>query len=125
MLQKIIWLSLAGAAGTLARYALTGFVQKINATLFPWGTVAVNITGCFFAGFLWILFENRWPVSGDTRTVIMLGFMGAFTTFSSLILETSMLLRSEEWLYAVANLTMQNSFGFFALFAGLMIGRMV
>ena len=124
MIHKLTWLALAGALGTLARYGLAGFIHKINGVSFPWGTVTVNLMGCFLAGLLWSLFESRWPVSGETRTFVLVGFMGAFTTFSAMILETGELLRSAEWMYAVANITMQNSFGFIALFAGATLGRM-
>lgn len=124
MMQKLAWLALAGAMGTLARYGLSGFVHKINGVSFPWGTAVVNLVGCFFAGFFWSLFENRWPVSGETRTIILVGFMGAFTTFSALVLETGELFRSAEWLRATANLTMQNGLGFFALFVGAALGRL-
>jgi CrcB protein len=124
MIQKILWLALAGALGTLARYGLTGFVHRINGASFPWGTMAVNLTGCFLAGLLWSLFENRWPVSGETRSIIFVGFIGAFTTFSALILETGELLRSAEWMYAAANMAMQNGLGFAALLAGAALGRM-
>ncbi|MCK5218204.1 CrcB family protein [bacterium] len=124
MIQKLAWLALAGAMGTLARYGLAGLVQRINGASFPWGTVAVNLTGCFLAGLLWVMFENRWPVSGETRTLVLVGFMGAFTTFSSLMLETGELLRSAEWMYAVANVTIQNGLGFVALFVGAALGRM-
>jgi CrcB protein len=124
MIQKLAWLALAGALGTLARYGLAGLVHRINGASFPWGTMAVNLTGCFLAGLVWALFENRWPVSGETRSLVLVGFMGAFTTFSALILETGELLRSAEWMYAVTNLTMQNGLGFVALFAGVALGRM-
>jgi len=76
------------------------------------------------AGLLWTLFENRWAVSGETRTLVLVGFMGAFTTFSAIILETNELLRSAEWVHAAANINMQNGLGFLALFAGVALGRM-
>ena len=125
MLQKLGLLALAGALGTLARYGLAGFVHRINGASFPWGTVAVNLTGCFLAGLLWMLFENRWPVPGETRTLVLVGFMGAFTTFSALVLESSELLRSAEWMHAAANVGVQIGLGFVALFAGAVLGRMV
>lgn len=123
-MQKLAWLVLAGALGTLARYGLAGFIHRINGASFPWGTVVVNLTGCFLAGLLWSLFENRWAVSGETRTIVMVGFMGAFTTFSAYILETGELLRSAEWLHAAANVTIQNGLGFVALFIGAALGRL-
>lgn len=125
MIQKIMLLALAGALGTIARYGLAGFTHRFLGPSFPWGTLAVNITGCFIAGLLWALFESRWPVSGETRTIILVGFMGAFTTFSAMILETSELMRSAEWMYAAANLTLQNGVGFAALFAGTALGRII
>ena len=125
MIQKLAWLALAGALGTLARYGLAGLVHRMNGTSLPWGTAAVNLTGCLLAGLLWALFENRWPVSGETRTLVLVGFMGAFTTFSALILDSSELLRSAEWMYAAANVTLQNGLGFVALFVGVSLGRMI
>jgi len=125
MIQKLGWLAFAGAMGTLARYGMIGFVQKINGASFSWGTVVVNLTGCFLAGLLWALFNNRWPVSGETQTLVLVGFMGAFTTFSALIFETGELLRAAEWVYAAMNMVIQNGFGFVALFAGVALGRLV
>ena len=125
MLHKLALLALAGAMGTLARYGLAGFIQRTSGMSFPWGTVVVNLSGCFLAGLLWSLFENRWSVSGETRTVVLVGFMGAFTTFSTLIFETGDLMRSSEWLHAAANLTIQNGIGLFALFIGMALGRLI
>jgi len=124
VIQKLLWLALAGALGTISRYALAGFVHKFGGASFPWGTFVVNVTGCFIAGLLWALFENRWPVSGEMRVIVLVGFMGAFTTFSAFILETGELVRTAEWMRAAANVAFQNGLGFIALFAGMMLGRM-
>lgn len=125
MIQKLTWLAVAGALGTLSRYALAGLVHRMSGSHFPYGTLTVNLTGCFLAGLIWTLFEHHWPASGETRIVVLVGFMGAFTTFSSLILETGELLRSAEWISAAANLAAQNGLGFVALFLGAAIGRLV
>ena len=124
MLAKIFAIAAAGALGTLARYALAGFVHRLNAASFPWGTLAVNLSGCFLAGLLWSLFENRWPVASDTRTIVLIGFVGAFTTFSAYILETGELMRSAQWMAMATNVAAQNGLGIFGLAAGLMIGRL-
>ena len=124
MMLKLVWLAVAGAAGTLARYGLAGLVQNLVGPTFPWGTAVVNIAGCFFAGVLWALFEHRITVAPDVRTIILIGFMGAFTTFSAFILETGELVRASEWLFAAANVALQNGIGFAALFVGIMLGRM-
>lgn len=124
MLHKLSWLALAGAAGTLARYGLAGLAQRATPLTFPLGTLAVNLTGCFLAGLLWALFEARWPVSGQTRLIVLVGFMGAFTTMSGYLLETAHLVRSSEWLYAAVNVALQNGLGFGAVLAGLALGRL-
>lgn len=125
MLQKLLLLAAAGACGTVARYALAGWVHRLDGISFPWGTLVVNMVGCFVAGLLWTLFENRWPVSGQTRIVVLVGFMGAFTTFSAYILESGQLMQSSEWLRAGINVVAQNGLGFAALFLGAALGRLV
>ena len=125
MLGRLLLLALAGGAGTLSRYGLAGVVQRFAGAHFPWGTLVVNVAGCLMAGALWSLFEGRWPVSGETRTVVLVGFMGAFTTFSTFILETGELARGAEMLAAAGNLALQNGFGLGALYLGLVLGRMV
>jgi len=123
--EKLIYLALAGALGTLARYGLAGFVHRLNGVSFPWGTVTVNILGCFVAGFVWGLLENRWVLPPHLRTAVMVGFFGAFTTFSTFILETTELMRSSEWLLAMGNLLLQNGAGLIALIVGGFLARIL
>ena len=125
MLQKLLLLAIAGALGTLARYGLSGLVHRSTSALFPWGTLAVNILGCFLAGMLWTLFESRWPVTSQTRTIVLVGFMGAFTTFSAYILETGAMVQSSQWQPALCNLALQNGLGFAALYAGAVLARLL
>lgn len=123
--MKILYLCLAGAAGTLARYGLAGIVQHRMGSGFPWGTVVVNLVGCFLVGLLWQLAESRVALHPDTRTAIFIGFMGAFTTFSTYMLETQGLLRDTEWGYALGNLALQNGLGLVAVVVGIWIGRVL
>ncbi len=125
MVAKLLWMGLAGACGTLLRFGLAGLVHRFTGPAFPWGTLIVNVVGCFVAGMLWVLFETRWPVSAQARTLVLIGFMGAFTTFSAYILETGALLRDAEWLRAVANVALENGLGFVALIVGAMLGRVI
>ncbi len=125
MFQKIVLLAMAGALGTVSRYGLAGLVHKVMGASFPWGTMVVNLTGCFAAGFLWAIFSHRWVVSGETRIIVLVGFMGAFTTFSAFILETGELARSAEWLQAVTNIAVQNIAGLVVLFLGMALGRLL
>jgi fluoride exporter len=122
---RLLLLVIAGSAGTLCRYALAGVVQSGVGARFPWGTLAVNVTGCLLAGLLFGLFESRWGLSGEARTIIFIGFLGAFTTFSGFMLETAELARDAQWLGAAANLILQNSLGAVALYVGLVASRLV
>ena len=111
MLPKILYLAVAGAAGTLARYWLGGLVQRNITTDFPFGTAAVNIIGCLVFGLLWAFMESRLSISGQMRMVIFVGFFGAFTTFSSFAFETAQMLDESQWLWASANILLQNVLG--------------
>jgi len=122
---RLLLLVIAGSAGTLCRYGLSGLVQSGVGARFPWGTLAVNLTGCLLAGLLFGLFESRWGLSGEARTIVFIGFLGAFTTFSGFMLETTELARDAQWLSAAANLVMQNGLGAIALYAGLVASRLV
>jgi CrcB protein len=104
MWRELVGIALAGALGTLARYGLSGIVQNLCGEEFPWGTLAVNCLGCFLFGLVWSLAESRILISGQARFVILVGFMGAFTTFSTFAFETGEQLRDAEWLIASGNL---------------------
>jgi fluoride exporter len=125
MLSKLFLLAAAGAAGTLARYGLAGAVQRVTGAGFPWGTFAVNAVGAFAAGLLWQLVESRVTIAPETRVIVFIGFLGSFTTFSTLMLETNALVRNAEWAYAAANLALHNLTGLAALVAGVMLGRLL
>jgi CrcB protein len=125
MLEKLGLIALAGAIGTLARYWMSGLVYDLLGRDFPWGTAAVNILGCFLFGLVWELGEGRMLIRAETRAIILTGFMGAFTTFSTFIFESGGFLEDGRWLPALANVTFQTVVGFVALFAGLAIGRML
>lgn len=124
MAWKLIGICLAGAAGTLARYLLAGLAQRIGGASFPWGTFAVNMVGCFLVGLLWALLIEKFMVSPAVRTVVFIGFMGAFTTFSAFALETGELLRTSNYLFAAANILGQNLLGLAMLFTGAALGKL-
>lgn len=125
LIQKLLFISVSGMAGTLARYGLAGAVQRASGGVFPWGTATVNICGCFLAGILWTLAESRISLSSELRAAVFVGFMGAFTTFSTFILETSEMLRDGDWLRASGNLALQISAGLVVFFAGVALARLV
>lgn len=125
MWHKFVWLAVLGALGTLARYGLGGFVQEFVDKLFPWGTVAVNLLGCLVFGMVWSSLEERWPGSGQMRTIVLIGFLGAFTTFSTYLFEVEEMLRSSQWLPAMGYFAIHNLGGLAAMIAGLALGKLI
>jgi fluoride exporter len=123
MTKDLTILALLGALGTLARYGISGWVQRLSGTGFPWGTLAVNALGCILLGIVWTLAEERLVISGQTRGLLLIGFMGAFTTFSSYAFETVQLLRDGEMLLALGNIAVQNVLCLFCVVAGMAVGR--
>jgi len=121
---RLLLLMAAGAAGTLCRYGLAGLVQNGLGARFPWGTLVVNLTGCLVAGLLFGLFESRWALSGEARVIVFIGFLGAFTTFSGFMLETSELARDAQWLSAAGNMMLQNGLGAVAMYGGPVASRL-
>jgi CrcB protein len=122
---RLLLLMVAGAAGTLCRYGLAGLVQSATGARFPWGTLAVNLTGCVVAGLAFGLFESRWGLSGEARVIVFIGFLGAFSTFSGFMLETTELARDAQWLSVAGNLLLQNGLGALALYGGLVASRLM
>lgn len=102
---NFLWITLGGAIGTGARFALSGLIARLFGETFPWGTIIVNISGCFVIGFFATSTgtEGRWFVSPTFRQFFMLGICGGYTTFSSFGLQTLTLAQDGEWLKAGAN----------------------
>ena len=122
-MMKLVWLLVAGAVGALSRYALADLVQRHASAGFPFGTLAVNLVGCLLAGFLLEVLERQITISPEARVALMVGFMGAFTTFSTYLVETAGLLRDGEWVFASLNFAAQNLGGFAALLIGTALGK--
>lgn len=92
----LVMIALGGAVGALARYGVSGWVQTLSGSTFPLGTLAVNVLGSFLLGLTLPLFENlAW--SAEVRTMVTMGFLGAFTTYSTFSYEAVVLLEGGEW----------------------------
>jgi CrcB protein len=122
---RLLLIGLAGLLGTLARYALSGFIARRFGETFPTGTLVVNIVGCFLAGFLFYLMQERFLVNDIVRTAIMIGFLGGFTTFSSFGLQTFTLLRDGEMGLATMNVLVSNVAGLLTVWAGYSLARLI
>jgi CrcB protein len=124
-MAKWIGLAAGGVLGTFARYFLSGTVHRIFGVTFPFGTLVVNLVGCFAIGFLAVLAEEKFLLGPTARVFLMIGFCGAFTTFSSLILETSNLTKDGENLYAFINIALSVILGFLVFRLGVMLARWI
>jgi CrcB protein len=125
MMGKLFLIGLAGFVGTLARYGLSGVIAKRYGETFPLGTLAVNLIGCFLVGLLFYLMQERFLVNQNVRTVILIGLLGGFTTFSSLGLQTFTLLQDGQFGLAAANLGVSNLIGLFMVWAGYTLAKVL
>ena len=101
---KFLLAGVGGFLGSVLRYSVSGFVQGLSRSIdFPYGTLAVNLLGCFAIGFLSQLAETRGIFTAETRTLVFIGVLGGFTTFSAFGNETINLWREGEGLLAAVN----------------------
>src|ERR1035437_8153936 len=121
------WTSLAAGslAGGFARYFMAGGVYRGLGTSFPYGTFLVNITGCFLIGLFDCLATERFVLDPAARLLLMTGFCGAFTTFSTLILETSNLMKGGDFVRASLNAFGSLAVGLIVFRLGTLAGRLI
>lgn len=122
-LVELLLVGCAGFAGSLSRYLIGGLVLQITGAGFPCGTAVVNVSGCFLFGLLWTIAEERMGISPQTKVILLTGFVGAFTTFSTFVFETAAQLRCSQWLAAAASVFGQLLLGLVMLTVGMEIGR--
>jgi CrcB protein len=101
---KLFLAGIGGFIGSSLRYAATGYAQQLSRSIdFPYGTLVVNLTGCFLIGFLSQLAESRGVFTAESRTFVFIGILGGFTTFSAFGNETMNLWREGQNTLAMAN----------------------
>ena len=119
--MRLLLIAVFGAVGTLARYGLQGVVQIKMGSTFPYGTLLINLTGCFFLGLIGQITLNRIIVTPEVRMAIAVGFFGGYTTFSSFGWETAKMLEAGEWLWATAYVAASVVFGVILSAAGIRV----
>jgi CrcB protein len=122
---QLILVGVGGFAGAVARWLVDAWISERNPTAFPFGTLVVNLTGSFLLGllFAWVLERNVLPP--DVRAPLMIGFLGAYTTFSTYMLESWRLVEDGAWALALTNLAGSVVLGMVAVLAGLAVGRLL
>jgi CrcB protein len=121
---KIILLATGGAIGTLLRYSLSGYTYRFFDSIFPWGTLFVNLTGSFAIGTLWGFFEIE-NLSPNVRNFIFIGLLGGFTTFSTFALENFNLFRDGEIKLLMLNVLASNVIGIMLVFGGYSLTKYI
>ncbi len=121
-MKELIYIAIGGAVGALTRYLVSGIAYRYMGIDFPWGTLSVNLIGSFLIGFLYQVFE-RIVILPEIKVLIFIGFLGAFTTFSTYAFETLNLLKEGEIRIALYNFLANNIFSVFFVFIGMMVSR--
>jgi CrcB protein len=119
----LVLVALGGAAGSVTRYLVDGWVLDRTGTAFPYGTLVINLSGSFVLGLLAALTMDRALLPAEIRGPLMIGFLGAYTTFSTLMLESWRLLEGGQALLALVNAAGSVAIGLVAVGAGLLLGR--
>jgi CrcB protein len=121
----LLLVALGGAAGATARYLLDQWIAQRVGGAFPWGTLVVNVSGSLLLGLLFALAVERGTLPASVRAPLLIGFIGAYTTFSTLMLESWRLIEDGALAMGIANLVGSSMIGMVALVAGLLAGRML
>ncbi len=121
-MKELIYIAIGGAVGALVRYVVSGIAYNYFGTGFSWGTLSVNLIGTFFIGFLWTIFE-RITIFPEFRVFIFIGFLGAFTTFSTYAFETLNFLREGEMGLALGNFLANNILGIGFVYLGMIVSK--
>ena len=124
-MARFFWICFGGAAGTGARYAISGWALRAFGPTFPYGTLAVNVLGSFGVGLLMQVGLSTPLMSPTLRLCLTTGVMGGFTTYSTFNYETIRYLQDGAWLLAAANVAVTLAACLAAGFAGLAAGRAV
>jgi fluoride exporter len=121
---KYLMVGVGGFLGAVARFWLGGYISEKMGTRFPYGTFVINCTGCFLIGFIVTLMAERTHWSPNWRYLIPIGFIGAYTTFSTFEYETFRAMQDGEMMVAFLNVAASVIIGFFAVWLGVVVGRL-
>jgi CrcB protein len=121
--MQLIAIAAGGAVGALLRFWVSTGVYNLLGRGFPYGTLAVNVLGSLAMGFLYVLLLDRMTVSPEMRAALLVGFLGAFTTFSTFSIETLNLIEQADFMKAGLNMLVSVAACLIACWFGLLLGR--
>ena len=119
------WIVAGAIAGAPLRYFVQGRVQDVTGITFPWGTLLVNLSGCLLIGVLMTLAEERDYFNREARLLLVVGFLGSYTTFSTFGWETVALLRENDLGRAAGNVALSTGAGLVGVWLGIVLARLV
>ena len=122
-MNTLFYIALGGAVGAVLRYAVSNGIHALVGRGFPYGTLTVNVLGSLIMGFLYIFLIERLSNNLALRASLMIGFLGAFTTFSTFSIETFNLLENGDAFKAVANILVNVTLCLLAAWVGVILGR--
>ena len=118
-------IAVGGAAGAIARYQVAASIQSRIPSTFPWGTFVVNVSGCLIMGFAMAVLAQKLSADQNWRFFLPIGFIGAYTTFSTFEFETYRAMADGAWLAAGGNVVGSVVVGYIALWLGTLLGRLL
>jgi len=125
MIKNFLLVGLGGGVGSMARYLCQKWFNENYPHPFPWGTFTVNLLGCFLIGIIYAASEKGTVLSPQTRLLLITGFCGGFTTFSTFAFENMNLLRSADTLYFLIYTIASVVLGIAGVFAGVAIMKLL
>ena len=123
-MDKIIYLMVAGSLGTLARYGMYIFFNKYAVVNFPICVFVANMLASFLFGLIWALSEDKGIVNSNMRLIILVGFMGSFTTFSTFAFDNTIYITQLDWAKLVLNILANNIVGIFLIYLGFKLSKL-
>ncbi len=125
-MQKLLIIGAGGFIGAVFRYLVSGYVQRLSRSIdFPYGTLSVNLIGCFLIGVMSRMDEIRSIFSPEIRFLVFTGMLGAFTTFSTFGNETVNLINDKNYFYAILNVFASVASGLLFVLAGRLVVNML
>ena len=124
-MSQITLIAAGGAVGAIMRFWVSNSLHALLGRGFPYGTLAVNVLGSLFMGALYVLFLERMTVSPELRAALLIGFLGAFTTFSTFSIETLNLIEQADYLKAGLNIVISVMACLIAVWLGVIVGRQI
>lgn len=121
--MQMLWIGIGGFLGANARYTFGRWIGHHLGIAFPWGTGIVNVTGAFLIGVIFTLLTDRVVDDPMWRQLVIVGFLGGYTTFSSFTFESVTMMQDGRWMPALAYIVGSNALGLLACFAGISLVR--